>query len=44
MSADSDHDILLRVARGEAADRSPVWLMRQVGSLFGTVQKRGVQQ
>lgn len=31
MSADGDHDILLRVAKGEKADRSPVWLMRQVG-------------
>lgn len=26
-----DHDILLRVARGERAHRTPVWLMRQVG-------------
>jgi hypothetical protein len=25
-----DHDILLRVARGERAHRTPVWLMRQV--------------
>eukprot|EP00952_Eustigmatos_sp_NYUAD-ZCMA_P004491 19774-Eustigmatos_ZCMA.PRE.1 len=28
-----DHDILLRVARGEDAHRTPVWLMRQVCSL-----------
>ncbi len=26
-----DHDILLRVARGEQAHRTPVWLMRQAG-------------
>lgn len=26
-----DHDILLRVAKGEKADRTPVWLMRQAG-------------
>lgn len=25
-----DHDILLRVARGEQAHRTPIWLMRQV--------------
>lgn len=25
-----DHDILLRVARGERTHRTPVWLMRQV--------------
>lgn len=28
--ANPDHDILLRVARGERAHRTPVWLMRQV--------------
>lgn len=30
MSAGDEHDILLRVAKGEKADRAPVWLMRQV--------------
>ena len=30
MSGDGEHDILLRVAQGEKANRSPVWLMRQV--------------
>ena len=30
MSASDEHDILLRVAKGEKADRAPVWLMRQV--------------
>lgn len=30
MQAD-EHDILLRVARGEEAERTPVWLMRQAG-------------
>ncbi|KAJ1630275.1 Uroporphyrinogen decarboxylase [Pavlovales sp. CCMP2436] len=27
----ADHDILLRVSRGEKADRTPVWMMRQAG-------------
>ncbi|KAG8464003.1 hypothetical protein KFE25_000171 [Diacronema lutheri] len=27
----ADHDILLRVARGEKAERTPVWMMRQAG-------------
>jgi uroporphyrinogen decarboxylase len=27
----ADHDILLRVARGEDAQRTPVWMMRQAG-------------
>ena len=29
-TTDGEHDILLRVAKGEKADRAPVWLMRQV--------------
>ena len=32
MSAGDEHDILLRVAKGEKADRAPVWLMRQVSA------------
>lgn len=31
VSMNADHDILLRAAKGEATDRSPVWLMRQAG-------------
>lgn len=27
----ADHDILLRVARGQTAERTPVWMMRQAG-------------
>jgi len=29
--ATSEHDILLRCAKGEAVERTPVWLMRQAG-------------
>jgi len=31
ISMNAEHDILLRAAKGEATDRSPVWLMRQAG-------------
>ena len=31
LSMNAEHDILLRAAKGEATDRSPVWLMRQAG-------------
>lgn len=34
-----DSEILLRVARGEAADRSPVWLMRQAGRYMADFRK-----
>lgn len=30
MTVADEHDILLRVAKGEKTDRAPVWLMRQV--------------
>ena len=32
MSSSDEHDILLRVAKGEKTDRAPVWLMRQVSA------------
>ena len=38
-----DHDLLLRVARGEKAHRTPVWLMRQVRwrwRLYATRRRR----
>ena len=31
ISMNAEHDILLRAARSETTDRSPVWLMRQAG-------------
>ncbi|CAM9305298.1 unnamed protein product [Choristocarpus tenellus] len=39
MTVKDDHDILLRVARGERADRSPVWLMRQAGRYMADFRK-----
>ena len=34
-----DHDVLLRVARGEQAHRTPVWLMRQVKYMLQMTMK-----
>jgi len=31
LAMNAEHDILLRAAKGEATERSPVWLMRQAG-------------
>jgi len=31
VSMNAEHDILLRAAKGESTERSPVWLMRQAG-------------
>jgi len=31
LTMNAEHDILLRAAKGEATERSPVWLMRQAG-------------
>ncbi|CAM9265926.1 unnamed protein product [Scytosiphon promiscuus] len=39
MSTSDEHDILLRVARGEKADRAPVWLMRQAGRYMTAFRK-----
>ena len=30
-AANTDHDLLIRTLKGEKVDRTPVWLMRQVG-------------
>ncbi len=34
-----DHDILLRVARGETCNRTPVWLQRQAGRYMADFRK-----
>ena len=34
MSVNSDHDILVRALKGDKVERTPVWLMRQVGMYF----------
>ncbi|CAM9161241.1 unnamed protein product [Discosporangium mesarthrocarpum] len=39
MAVSEDHDILLRVARGEPTNRAPVWLMRQAGRYMAEFRK-----
>jgi len=39
MAVDADHDILLRAARGEKTERTPVWLMRQAGRYMADFRK-----
>lgn len=34
-----DHDLLIRVARGEVGERTPVWLMRQAGRYMADFRK-----
>eukprot|EP00614_Pseudopedinella_elastica_P018061 CAMPEP_0172646098 /NCGR_PEP_ID=MMETSP1068-20121228/240062_1 /TAXON_ID=35684 /ORGANISM="Pseudopedinella elastica, Strain CCMP716" /LENGTH=384 /DNA_ID=CAMNT_0013460349 /DNA_START=33 /DNA_END=1187 /DNA_ORIENTATION=- len=34
-----DHDLLVRVARGEVGERTPVWLMRQAGRYMADFRK-----
>ena len=34
-----DHDLLVRVARGEQGERTPVWLMRQAGRYMADFRK-----
>jgi uroporphyrinogen decarboxylase len=38
-AAPGDHDVLLRAARGEATERTPVWLMRQAGRYMADFRK-----
>lgn len=37
--ANPDHDLLVRVARGEVGERTPVWLMRQAGRYMKDFRK-----
>jgi len=37
--ANKDHDLLVRVARGEVGERTPVWLMRQAGRYMADFRK-----
>ena len=38
-AASGDHDLLLRAARGEPTERTPVWLMRQAGRYMAAFRK-----
>ena len=35
----SDHDLLLRAARGEQTERTPIWMMRQAGRYMPSFRK-----
>jgi len=35
----AEHDILLRAARGEVTERTPVWLMRQAGRYMASFRE-----
>ena len=37
--ANPDHDLLVRVAKGEVGERTPVWLMRQAGRYMADFRK-----
>jgi len=39
MAVDPEHDILVRAARGEKTERTPVWLMRQAGRYMADFRK-----